>query len=60
MPKRQGYTKIACTNCARAKRKCERMPNEDTCTRCKERNEFCVLRIHQKRGRKANCKFDGN
>lgn len=53
MPRRKEYTKNACTNCARAKKKCEWMPAEGTCTRCKFRNEFCLLKSHQKRGRQA-------
>lgn len=53
MSKRKEYTKNACTNCARAKRKCEWEPTEEKCFRCKSQCEPCVLKTQKKRGRKS-------
>lgn len=53
MTTRRGYSKNACTNCALAKRKCEWVPNEGICSRCKSRDKFCILKNHKKRVRKS-------
>ncbi|CAG8832435.1 36600_t:CDS:2 [Gigaspora margarita] len=47
------YTKNACIECAKSKRKCE-SDSPQTCKRCKDKNLPCSLRKQEKRGPKSN------